>query len=486
MSKKDDYNVIFIMADQMKATSSRLYSEIGVETPNLKRMKENGVQFENTITPHPLCVPARTSVMSSKYPHTTGCRRNETLMPNNENHIFKVWKKEGYKIGLIGKNHCFETEEDLNLFDHLDEFTHSGRNGNRAKMEKGAFSVTDSPLESYDSHIIAEETKSFLNKYKDDNFSLWVSIPDPHEPYEVPRRFFEEAKNSFKFPDQRKDEFTDGSAPERNVVLNKILDFSNNQNSNNNDYNEDMVTTYMGMVKFLDYSIGLILDEIENLGLNKKTIVIFTSDHGDFSGEHNMMCKGGVFYDALTRVPLIISGGPISQNNENIDDPASLIDIMPTLLSIQNIDIPNDYQGKILPIVPEGEAREAAFSEYGAGGKLYTLEDLKLLPEPFGYHSLIDCLWAREAEGRRKMVRTKNWKFVHDPMGDKDELYDLENDPWEHYNLAEKENYSDKVLEMKSHLLNWMIETEDPQPVALPDSVGRPKDIKNDPWKHIK
>ena len=63
-------------------------------------------------------------------------------------------------------------------------------------------------------------------------------------------------------------------------------------------------------------------------------------------------------------------------------------------------------------------------------------------------------------------------------MGDKDELYDLENDPWEHYNLAEKENCSDKVLEMKSHLLNWMIETEDPQPVALPDSVGRPKILK--------
>ena len=110
MNKKGDYNVIFIMADQMKATASSLYSEIGVETPNLKRMKDNGVQFENAITPHPLCVPARTSVMSSKYPHTTGCRRNETLLPDNENHIFKVWKNEGYKIGLIGKNHCFETE----------------------------------------------------------------------------------------------------------------------------------------------------------------------------------------------------------------------------------------------------------------------------------------------------------------------------------------------------------------------------------------
>ena len=58
------------------------------------------------------------------------------------------------------------------------------------KWKKGSFSVTDSPIESYDTHIIAEETKSFLNKYKNDSFSLWVSIPDPHEPYEVPRIFF--------------------------------------------------------------------------------------------------------------------------------------------------------------------------------------------------------------------------------------------------------------------------------------------------------
>mgnify|MGYP006087124409 CR=1 FL=1 len=479
------YNVIFIMADQMKASASNLYSEIGIETPNLKRLKNNGVIFDNAITPHPLCVPARTSVMASKYPHTTGCRRNETLMPEKENHVFKIWKKEGYKLGLIGKNHCFENNNDLELFDVLNEFTHSGRNGNRNSMQKGSFSITDSPIETYDSHIIAQETKSFLNDYKDDPFALWVSIPDPHEPYEVPRKFFDEVKDTFKFPKQRDDEFSDGTSPERNVVLNKILDFSNNENSQSDQYRKDMVTTYMGMTKFVDYSVGMILDEVEKLGLKDNTIIVFTADHGDFSGEHNMMCKGGVFYDSLTKVPLIMSGGPIDHKDLNIESPASLIDIMPTILNIQNIGIPNDYQGQILPIVPDGKARVAAFSEYGAGGKSYKLEDLELLPKPLGYHSLIDCLWAREAEGRRKMVRTKDWKFVHDPSGDKDELYNIANDPWEHYNLAEKKEYQNQLLEMKSHLLEWMIETEDPVPVALPDSIGRPKNIENDPWKHL-
>jgi Arylsulfatase A and related enzymes len=85
---------------------------------------------------------------------------------------------------------------------------------------------------------------------------------------------------------------------------------------------------------------------------------------------------------------------------------------------------------------------------------------------------LIECLWAREAEGRRKMVRTKDWKYVFDYMGDKDELYDLKNDPWEHYNLASKKEFLKKKNELKSLLLDWMIETEDPYPVPLPESVG--------------
>ena len=70
------------------------------------------------------------------------------------------------------------------------------------------------------------------------------------------------------------------------------------------------------------------------------------------------------------------------------------------------------------------------------------------------------------------MVRTEDWKYVFDSMGDKDELYDLKNDPWEHYNLASKKEYLKKKNELKSLLLDWMIETEDPNPVPLPESVG--------------
>ena len=119
-------NVVFIMADQMKASILRMYSGIGIETPALERLASEGVRFEHAITPHPLCVPARTSVMTGRYPHSTGCRRNETLMPENEQHAFRIWKNNGFVTGLIGKNHCFVEPDDLALFDVRCEISHQG------------------------------------------------------------------------------------------------------------------------------------------------------------------------------------------------------------------------------------------------------------------------------------------------------------------------------------------------------------------------
>ena len=86
MTKHSTPNVLFIMADQMKASILRMYSEIGIETPALERLASEGVRFEHAITPHPLCVPARTSVMTGRYPPSPGCRRTETLLPAHEQH----------------------------------------------------------------------------------------------------------------------------------------------------------------------------------------------------------------------------------------------------------------------------------------------------------------------------------------------------------------------------------------------------------------
>ncbi len=552
-------NVLFIMADQMKWSILRMYSEIGIETPALEQLAERGVRFETAITPHPLCVPARTSVMTSRYPHSTGCRRNETLMPGGEVHAFRIWKEAGYVTGLIGKNHCFVRDEDLELFDVRCEISHrglpkggyAGENVGNTGMEwvvpesdidhghaaretlrdhaqspRIAYAATDNDEAEYGSSVIASQTESFLDRYAAGDwqngekkpFALWASFPDPHEPFEAPRRYVDMfPPDEVKIPPQRDDEYTDGTAPERNRVLAAMT----RQDEDTEEHRRGVISVYQAMTRFVDDSIGRIVDRLEELGLRENTVIVFTADHGDFMGEHRMAVKGGVFYDCLVRVPLVVSwpGGGVPQG-EVVKSPVNTIDVLPTLLKLQGFatydeseDLPGPggdeefsdaaniwrddgrltraverrMQGKPLPVATDSPASVAAFSEYGTGGPPFTMRMLEQIPKPWGYHTIIESLWAREAEGRRKMVRTERWKYVHDSMsvdatatsgsdggpGEIDELYDLENDPWELRNVAALPEHADVVSEMRLLLADWMIDTEDFLPVPLPRQIGR-------------
>ncbi len=560
MTDAERPNILFIMADQMKWSILRMYSEIGIETPALERLAAQGVRFEAAITPHPLCVPARTSVMTARYPHSTGCRRNETLMPDTEVHAFRIWKEAGYVTGLIGKNHSFVRDEDLSLFDVRNEISHQGlpaggyageNIGNtgmdwvvpeaeinaghaarttlreHAQSPRIAYAVTGHDESQYGSSVIATQTESFLDRYAAGDwqengprpFALWTSFPDPHEPFEAPRRYADMfPPEDVKLPPQRQDEYSDGTAPERNRVLAAMM----HQADDADEHRRGVISVYQAMTRFVDDSIGRIVEKLESLGLRENTVIVFTTDHGDFMGEHGMAVKGGVFYDCLVRVPLIVSwqGGSVPVGAVE-PSPVSTIDVLPTLLKLQGLatfddaeDLPGTstepeehydpsniwrddgrlrraverrMDGAPLPTVTDAPSREAAFSEYGTGGPPFTLKMLERLPKPWGYSSIIESLWAREAEGRRKMVRTQRWKYVHDSMaigatptsgsdggpGEVDELYDLENDPWELHNVAQEPEYAGVISELRLKLADWMIDTEDYVPVPLPRQIGR-------------
>ena len=555
-------NIIFILADQMKASALKMYSEIGAYAPALQRLAGEGVRFNNGVTPHPLCVPARVSMMTSRYAHATGSRRNETPMPPGQLHAFRIWKELGYTTGLIGKNHCFVAKSDLDLLDVRCELSHNGlpredyigeipgtkgmewvvpeeviseahSTRDTIAANVGGFDVgfaaSDHPIEGYSSRAIVHQVEEFLDQVVQGNrfdgtfnnadrytpFALQVSFPDPHHPNEVPRDFFESVPSeSIVLPPTREDEFEGPEVPERNRVLYEILRLDNNTE----EEIRDIVSTYLAMVRFVDEGVGRILNKLDDLGLRNDTIIVFTADHGDFAGEHNMFGKGGVYYDCLVRVPYIVSwtGGGVPQGIVD-DNPVNTIDILPTILQLSGVadfltqtgglyqdEIPaagpkltidtvspwlqpemlRRLQGFPLPAVTGAGDRVATYSEYGSGGMAFTMDMLNRLSQKNGSSAVLDSLWAREAEGRRKMVRTRIWKYVTDTgygrgindgsiSRNQDELYDLKNDPWELNNVAGDPRHAEVISEMRALLLDWMLETEDYNPVVLPRTIGR-------------
>jgi len=328
-----------------------------------------------------------------------------------------------------------------------------------------SYGISHAPIEDHSTALIASQTVRFLEEYQNEPFVLWTSFPDPHEPWIAPGKYTSMfPPEKIQLPPWREGEF-DERAPERNRVLYQMLGIADDPL----EHVYGMIGIYYAMVRFVDDGLGQILDALEKLNLRHNTIVVFCSDHGDFMGEHCMQCKGGVFYDCMTHVPLIVSWPGQVPSDKRDNSMVNLIDVAPTLLKLQDIEIFRSMHGEGLPTVTDAEPRDAAFSEYGAGGPPFRMADLEKLPQPYGRRTLMQSLQWREAEGRRKMVRTRKWKYVHDPMGDRDELYDLENDPWELENVVDNPSNREALAEMRLRLADWSIKTEDAHPVPLPE-----------------
>ena len=311
---------------------------------------------------------------------------------------------------------------------------------------------------------------------------------------------------SVVMPPKRADEYTDGTIPTRNRQLHDMLGVS----VDDPEHVRNAMAVYLAMTRFVDDAVGEVLDHLDETGLRENTIVVFTADHGDFNGEHDMLGKGGVFYDCLTRVPMLVSwpagGVPCGAVDDSM---ANTIDLLPTILQLSgvadfnanppsevgdelappgprlNCDVGSDWitsetfrriQGRPLPTATDSPPRSATFSEYGTGGTALTDEDIHGLMDQGnqGRALLMETLWIREAEGRRRMVRTKDWKFVTDPGSDDlDELYDLNADPWELTNVATDPANVPVISQMRGLLMEWATETEDYEPVPLPTTLGR-------------
>ncbi len=447
-------NVLFIMTDQQRWDTLGCHGNRAISTPHLDRMAEEGADFDHFYVNNPLCVPSRCSYLTGRYPNAHRSRDLEYGLDDGETHFFQMFQDAGYYTGLIGKNHVLGKEA-LGRFDQVLTKRHQKTDIPRTGKLYESF-VDPVPAERYTTSVIGQEAESFIEEAGSAGrpFCLWVSFPDPHTPFQVPEPYASSAaKALIPAPVER---IMDRSKPPSQRALYHIQGLEHAAE-------EEIVqlrSIYYGMVKFIDEAVGGLMKKIQESGLDEDTIVIFTSDHGEYLGDHGLVRKSCNFYDCLLNVPFLIRWKNRIQPRRIAGTMAESVDLLPTLMELVGFELPEGVQGKSMASLLLGRQdkhKEAVFAEVGSPGE--DRPDARI--RPASHKPPAEAVWKATAV-QGSMIRTMDWKLCLYGNGE-GELYDLDHDPDEVHNKFGVAPYMEQELAMTRRLVHAMMSSQDPR-----------------------
>lgn len=448
-------NVVFIMSDQHNANALSCYGNKEISTPNLDRLAKSGVLFTHAYCQTGQSVPSRYSIFTGRYARSTGTYSNGCGQNPDENTVADLFKKAGYVTATIGKHHMEMGPENQNHgFDVVETPVGGHVAVNPLPMDEvspGRSNVGESnaPNEQHTCGLTAARSIKFIQDNKDKPFVLWCSFVGPHTPI-VPSAPWSRQYKPEDLTLPVNHTAIDHDMPGVDGLIRKSGKFSNEM------YHKQTLAYYYGLVSQIDYNIGLVLDELKKLGLDKNTIVIYSADHGEMMSEHGAWTKGSTAYEATIRVPYIVSYPNVFEGGKTCDELVCSIDVLPTLLDVAGLDIPANIQGKSLVPLVENKApewREYIFTELGANPKSGVVG-----------------------------VRSKDFKYVRFMTAgnvEYEQLFDMNNDPWEMKNLAKDAKYQEIIKKMRDVMAEWERTVETSEPVKSNHSnikKERPKD----------
>lgn len=504
-------NILLVMTDQQKTDTLGLYGNGVVRTPILDQLAEEGIVVDGHICNYPACTPARATVHTGRYPHTTRVRALHIHLPPSEITLPEVLRGAGYRTGLVGKNHVFpdggvggifrdgslalrdwpvtlpglfETMRELasegriadrrDLFDTWFQADHFGPQGGefaalRQFATQGwlwrshaAVATTPFPAESCTSAVLGHRAAEFIRAGAggEQPWFLWLSFPDPHNPYLAPEPYasmYDPAEVDLPPHDSLE------GKPERQ----RIAHHMSGMHRATEEQLRRAVAMQYGMVSFVDDGLGRALAALRESGQEQETIVVFTSDHGGYVGDHGGMHKSVAFYDALIRLPFVLSWPGTLTPGRLEHGFLEQVDLMPTLLELAELPTPPGVQGRSAADAFGGSAalRPEAYAECGERRDPVGWEDLPFEPDGpldgryFGWDGFVEGWW-----GKGKMIRTEEWKYAWYANGD-EELYDLAADPHELRNLAGLEEHRALCSGFRDRLLAFCVESEDDLPL---------------------
>ena len=481
-------NLLFIYTDQQRADTLAAYGNDLIQMPNLNRLAEESVVFDQAYVAQPVCQPSRSTLLTGLYPHTTGCftdsdfilhpLRSETpCLPEliEEGDYFcghhgkwhlgdDVFAQHGFHdwVSTLDHEHRPYYTEGRDTFQHCDYYDFLVGEGFEPDLtEEDGFQAFTSRYcarlpEKYGTPAyLARSASRFIRENRARPFILHVSIVEPHQPYFGPR-------DDMYDPSQVTLSANFGRTPtEEHPLKIRALHHLYRERGfevpldTEEDWRE-LTARYWGLCSLVDTHVGTILDTLEECGLSENTIVVFTSDHGEMMGSHGLRGKGLMFEESV-RVPLMIRL-PGRGAGKRVKGPVSHIDLVPTLLDLMGQPVADHLQGKSLrPLIQQSGTpthEDDVFIEWQGP------VPLDVVPEAMkGVASEAD-IRASCASQVRTIVTPDKWKFNCSQVGE-DELYNLEEDPIETRNLAREPQYRSLVGELTRRIRRWQEETGD-------------------------
>ncbi len=459
-------NVLLITSDEQRFDAVGCNGNGHVLTPHLDQLAARGVRFTDHTTSCPLCTPARASILTGQYPRTHGAWSVGVKLDEQARGLSHWLAEEGYRTGFFGKAHFegelteymlrpdrskpyygfqdFHITEDHNIGEYMDWIrrehpqhvqaarynTHDDpevRDAPLPPAKDGGLSscfLSTLPENLHQTAWIADRTIDFMNKPESARpFFAWCSFVDPHHPFNPPEEFARLYDPATLPPPL-------GGIEEHAVRTN---DYCCPEGISPQGY-QQMKAYYYAMVTHIDAHVGRITQALERAGQLDNTIILYTSDHGDYLGDHGLVRKGPYLYESTLRVPLIVhlpgglGAGRCCSNMTQHED------LAPTILELLGLAKPPSVQGQSFAGAMWGQPDAPA--------------------RHWAYHTLP---WA-PGEGC-VAVRNATHKLVHHPGAWGWRLFDLENDPQERGLSLDDPMAASIAAPLKERLLQWFLDT---------------------------
>lgn len=446
MASKDPYrpNVVFVLTDDQGPWAMGCAGNAEIRTPNLDRLAATGTRFDRFFCTSPVCSPARASILTGQLPSRHGVHdwiragnvRTDDSAPQpylaGQLAYTDVLAANGYDCGLSGKWHLGDSARPQHGFTHWYAHQLGGGPYYDAPVVRDGTLTTES---GYITDAITDDALEFLDTRAgtDRPFYAGVHYTAPHSPWidQHPTEYVDLYRDCAfdSCPDEAPHEWSLPETVPRQTRERRL----------------ETLRGYFASVTALDHGVGRIIDRLEQLGLRQSTLICFLSDNGFNCGHHGIWGKGnGTYpqnmYDTSVLVPALMSQPGRIPTGTVRSELLSGYDVSPTLLEYVGIEAPDELTAS-------------------APGRSFTslLRGSPTSDESDGFVVVYD------EYGPVRMIRTREWKYVHRYPDGPNELYDLVNDPNERANLAAEHGHQARLRELQRTLIDWFGRHSDPR-----------------------